>query len=853
MSDAAQADEELVRTTSAEIRERQRERRAVDDDPAAEGDAGGAEDDSVQPDSEPTAPFDDAGPSDDDAPEPAELRSIDDVAARHPPSDPPSDGPPKKTERRGRKKKSQRKGKKENGAAPRGTPIEETGIIADSNIAEFEVQTSEDAVPGIDGTGADRHVISVGPIEPAEDLQFPDLAGSELKQPTNLTDICRIFQIGQGDRACHIRVERKEPKTYQGSQIAGYLGKIRRPIDEAEFRDMAGGGTYELVVHGPDPMGRVNPYSGAIEIKPLTKPVRIQMPGQPHFVDFDEDDSPPGRAPMHQGWDPTERRGRVVPTTSAEASVFKEMSGLVRDHLKDTKEERDKLREQAFSQKGPSVDTGVVEFLRDSARTGIDAVKETGKTTVELLRQQLEDVRKENEAYRNKLDEERRERATSSSNDLNGMASLVQALSPSRDTSGDLQRIYDQHIREMDRAKEHHERAIEALRSAYDDRIRSKDEELRRTQEYYEKRSEEQRREADRREQLLKDDFERRERALKESYDATVARMKEDHLRELDNLKGREEVVRETNKVAWETRIATAEERARVAEQEAQRAREQAEKKADIAGQLEEYSQVAELLGFRKQDGEDTPKDWKERLAQSVGQAMENLPTLFERAGEAFQHRADATRAQTEAMRTAASVQAGRQPPGPQVRRPPGRVIRGQGGAPVNVPARPAGWATDDGIAPRTVGAGTPAEVRPEQKPPPTDEDAVRAQAHTDHERMHGQHPPAFPTPAPSQPVSEQVPAPRSGPGLSPEMAEQVRKGLEQAFTAQEEPADIAQQLLQAWGPTMLSGIVSTISIEQLIEAVSEDPAAASSPLLTRDGLAWFRRVWAESQSLVQK
>lgn len=864
----------FVRTSSAEIRARQAERGGENDTPPDDTPPPPEPSDEVSgepqqdPESDASESLEqaDEGVTGDAGADDAKYRSIDDVARRHAadngaPPEPPQQQRPKRKARGGKKKRSSRKrGTSAEPAPP--TPVEETGVYARSSVPTVQVRTAMDEVPYEGDPSRDPGVVSVGPIEPAEDEQFPDMSGSEVRQPANLTDICRLYRLGRGDGDCFLRVERKKPPSYQGTPVSGYIGKIRRPIDEAEFRDMAGGGLYELVVHGPNPRGDINPYTGTVEIKPLTKPIRIEMPGRPHFVNFDDDDEAAGRQNDMQGWDPMERRGRTVPATSADAQMYSTSVKMIQDTVNKTAQEKEKLQEKLDQLSNrPPVEPHLVDAFRETSREQVSAVRESAKTTVDMLREQVAARDQKIDRLESKLDELTQSKQGESAREYDGVARLVSALNPTRDTSGDVQRIYDQHTREVDRIREQHDRAMQQLRDSYDDRMRSKDEELRRAAEHYDKREQQLRDEAVRRERELKEEQQRRERDLKEHYDSIIARQKDDHIRELEQLKRQEELVRETHKVSYETRIANAEERARLAHEEAERAREQAEKKGNLPEMIEEYGSVAEILGYKKGAGEDAaPQDWKEWLAKSVGNAFENLPTILERVGDTMQSRAQMMQSQTEAMRVAA---ASRALPAPQQRpaqRPQRGTIRGQGGVPATV-QRPTGWATEDGVPSRHVPAPAP-DMRPDQKPPPTEDELRRAEAERQHQAVHGGggEPPGAGAATQAPPTPHVPPETRMAPSngqalgasLPPGAADQMRQGFEMAFNQGTEPAEVARDLREAWGDPMLQNILGSVTVDQLVETLSQDPKAATSPLLTREGTAWFRQVWAEGERLLQ-
>ncbi len=863
----------LVRTSSAEIRARQAAAvvddeeeppatprtasREVEGEPAVQASEGPDDPDDGQPETteeaEPAAETasdsePDAEPDPDGEPAQQSLSSLDDVAKKH------AGG--KKV--RSKKKRTRRKPRREEREDPPATPIEQTGMLEPTSV---RVRTTEDAVPNEETPTSDPSMVAVGPIEPEEGEQFPDLSGSAMRQPANLSDICRLYRIGQDDAACYLEVQRKEPKSIHGQPSRGYIGKIRRPMSEAEFKDMAGGGAFELTVYGPDPRGTRNPWTGAPEKKRLTKPIRLEIAGTPQIVDFDEDDIlAPGRKAddMHSGWSPMERR-RPGPVTSAEASVASSNANLISDLVKASMKNEAELRKEVKEASGrPGTDPAIIDAFKESSKDSIEAVRQTAHATQRLYEQRLNERDREIEEMRQELKAMRDRPAESG---LDGVAKVLAAIKPPENASSDINRVYEQHRDEVRRIIEGHREEVRNLRASYDDKLKSKDEELRRLEEHQRARESDLRESADRRERDLKEEFERRERALKESHSAEIERLRADHTRELENVRRQEELMRQTTQTSWENKVAMAEERARLAEQRAEEERNRAEEKADFATQLSELQQNAELLGLRKGGDDNPPQDWKERLSQAVGNAFENLPDLVQQIGSTIDKRRQMVATEAEAMRTAAAARA--LPQQRPQQRPGARNIRGAGGQRVAVqrPARPTGWTTEEAVPGRQA-APTEPELRPEQRPPPTEEDRLRQEAERAHHEQQqrlateGAAPRAEQAVQPSGPPPQQSPPLPSNGGarhtaIPPGMVQSFRVPLEQAFTQGASPEEVADGLRQTFGPEQLQTVLRTVSVEDLITALSEDPSGASSPLLSRDGTTWFRQVWDAGARMV--
>jgi Skp family chaperone for outer membrane proteins len=773
------------------------------------------------------------------------------VAARDDGVAPPPERPPQRYVRRAPKPRPE--------ALPP-TPIEEAGISLEPDPPApdangVRIYTAQDEVPADESDPLKRDGVTYESIEPEEGMQFPDQSGALRRPPANLTDICREYRIGPGDVDCYIRVERKEPKVWQGVAAVGYLGCIREPIAEGDFRDLVGGGKYELVVYGPDPRGVVSPFSGTVEIKPLTKPIVVHHPGRPRFMDFDRyfgrrEEAEDERNDVMIGYE-----GRRVglgrgDATSADAKIHADSLNFARSELDAKRVENEKLRAEV--NRDPAT-PAVVKAIENSARAGVEAVEKTSTASMAMLERQLQDRDKQIDELRRELRDlatHARTQPPSDKSAWDAFASLSSAALQSRGSdpaaaaelarqhAAEMTRQHDAHQREMDRVLGAHSRELETLRSRSEQMLTTKDAELDRMRSQYEQRERDIRTEFERREASVRDESRRREDDLDKRQRERLETLVDGHKRELESLKRQEELIRETHKTTYETRLAAADERIRTAKEEAERARKEAEDKDDLAGQLEKLSTQAELMGYSK-GSENEPQTWQERLVDVLGQGIQNLPGVFDSASRTFAARQEAIQASVQAMRLAREQQSPRVLPGQQQQRP---------GAPPPG-ARPPGpppaarrfWATEDGVPFQSAARPTEAEVRPEQRPEPVG-GAAAPQAP----------PPASAAAAPPP----MPPPPRAAPPgpvvIPPAMLLQIRTMLEDNYNQGTLPADFAQAMYQEIGPDQLGQLIRSMSPEILLNALSDDPAGAASVLLTREGRQWFKSVWSIGLSLVE-
>ncbi len=788
---------------------------------------------------------------------------------------------------------------------PPSAPPPTNGQGAPEDLADepppTRVYTAQDEVPAEEPDPYDRDGVTYEAIEPAEGMQFPDQSGhaSGLRPPANLTDVCRDYGVGRSEDHCYIRVERTKPSVWQGVQAAGYLGKIVEPLTEGKFKHLVGGGTYELVVYGPDPRGTKNTFSGARDIKALTKVFKAHHPGRPKFIDLDEyfvdpvDDD--RRDSMHSGWDPMEsrRRGpRGGEVTSADAAIHRDSLSFASKELEAKRDEVRELRDRPSA--ADATTPAVVAAVRDAAQAGLDAATTTAGNTRKMLERQLTDKERQLEDIRVEMRELRtavQSKPPTDDSAWNAFGNLANAAfqgRPNGESSGEMTRLHDQHQSEMERVTAAHQREIESMRTRSDELGRVHAAELERIRTQQSERERDQRAEFDRREAAVKEDLTRREASAKEEHDRRVQHLRDDHDRELKATQRQEELIRETNKTSLETRIAAAEDRERLAKDEASRARDDAETKEDFFGQMEKFHSQAEVMGFTKTGEENPPKNWQERLAASLNQAIENAPAIFDSATKTFVARSEATQSAVQAMR-AAQQQHPRTLPRPQQPQQP----------PPGAPGGPKRrfWASEEGVPPQTAvrPEEASAEVRPDQQPPPVPGTAqtaaqqanpqqpagapqpgvdgqpqarpdqqpppVQAQAHSD--VLPGAPPPpntdVIPpgppqpprdgtAPAALQPVAAAPPA-----GFTPQMIEQLRQMLEVNLGQGVPPDEFAKGLYDQLGPAQLRAIITGMTADSVLTALSEDPQGADSPLLSREGRGWFRAVWVAGAALVSQ
>jgi hypothetical protein len=685
-----------------------------------------------------------------------------------------------------------------------------------------------------------RESMTMGEIEPSEGEVFPDTSGRG--PPKNLTDICATYPLGDGSH--YIRVERLKPTVFFNMPCAGVLGEIHEQMSEAEFRRKYGGGVYELIVYGPDPRGRTNPQTDEPIIKTLTKPVKLTVPGKPNPATIT------GRGDSRSDEVETglfsQRRFRDggLPPTSAEASMHRDGISFAQTLVTEERKKNDELEREQRAR------------AEREARQVVEAVRETSGALQKRLEHEIETERAARREAEKKL-EEQAKRPTDTQNAWGAMKDVAQALAPRGSSENELTRIYDSHRNEVNRLTDSHRIALDDARRTADERVKTFQDQLenerRRAAEHerdlrdsLERKEKDLREENDKRMREVNDRHEREMREMDQRRRDEVERLRADHERELKAAERQSDLLRQTDKTSLESRMATMKDRLELMKDELDRARSEAAEKPNLTEQLQEAETTAKLLGFEKKD-DSAPRDWKERIAESVGTALQNLPEVIKAVGDNQTKKAQA-QAQAERERDRAAQQQDKRLPQRQGPPPPGqapqrRVIGGAGGP---IPAqRHQQWATED-IGP----AGYPSAPEGAQS---VQAGAARGSVEP------GARPPAAaaPAPAPAAAPAEPVPAHEAEPAeveaapqaqaAAAQQLEQLKVWVELEISRQADPSDFAKRLVDQVGADAAYQMTEKVKVDDILNALAGDPKSALSPILRREGQAFFRKAWSEA------
>jgi len=719
--------------------------------------------------------------------------------------------------------------------------------LGDEDDEEGSSHSAMDEIPPTEIDPRMRTNSTLGVVQPSDN---EDLVG--WKQPRNLRDVYARYSIGDGQH--FIRVERVDPKVYQGIPCAGFLGEIREPMAEAQFSSFYGGRTYSMQVYGPDPKGRRDAASGLPVIKSKTEPFRYTVPLFPPNLAMLPGTSPSkGESTTMMPFAPG-FPNQHMPATPADAAMHKTNIDFMGTLLRARDEENKELRRRAEQvQAAPNKD--VLEIVNDAGKTALLQANAAAEKREQALQEQIALIRSEKDSLAAKvekfLEEQRNAPRESPVQQALDFVKSAQGQG-GKGTEEEITRLKTSHMEELNRLREGHRDAIVELRARQDEELKRQRERLddatkfgRESLEQCEKRARE--RETQLQAQMVDQRREERERtdaavkAVTDRYEDRMKDLKDAHARELRSLTENHTTRADVTKGVLEAQIAANKERVAHLESELEDAKEEAEKSRDPVQVLKKSEALAEAMGFTKKDDNAPTTAW-ERFAATAGMGFAKaLETANEWVPRAMQ-----ARAQGPAL-----------PPGAGQ---PRALPPGQGGPPqqqqqrqvVRQPSRRAvSWATQGSVPIAGQQPIMPPDAPPVQAsipPAPMQPPAPVGDASTA---------PSMPPPVPQQemqpPAPQQQPEPQmQQPNGQQEQQQQVveaalafRTEVERAINAGFPAEDFATRFIEQF-PNESLGLIQSQRPENFFELVRTMPGGADSVILRRDGKKWVDKLWQQ-------
>lgn len=806
--------------------------------------------------------------------------------------------------------------------------------------ARTQLHGHTNPVPPTESDPAKREKPTMGPVSFTA-AAAPDLSDPKAK-PRSLEDLMGTFPVGDGQY--FIRVNRRGPKTWSGYHCAGVQRPIRTSMTMGQFVREYGGGEYTLTVYGPPKRGGIpDPESGRIRPKALTGDVPLTVPyaapygGPPNpEASINPEDELTEDEWMQQEdeqmrYGPAFRPIGTRPTTPADAKIHEaDLLAHEREQERIERLARERAEQSASlpSQIAPLLDTvqsssaRMLEMMTERQREETERVRaereEERQRRIELEKERTrreEEDRKErkraSDEERQKLEEERQRLASkpSAAEELANatqamMSPVIAALTRKGDGEGKseaealrlhIAQMQDANKSELQRIHEAHQSEMRREREAHEAALRREQERAQDIAERAEKRSAEAEERADRRIREVQERAERDVRQAKEDGDKRVAdaeRIWKDRLE--DERRNHERELRSLN-TSFDTRVSTeksiADNARMMLQGEVERERsekvryqQEATEKGDIVAQVQKVTAVAESLGMKPAGESETPGDWKSQLLQVGVNLAQNLPEIVQNAGDAV---AKAKNPHVQVIQQPGMYAAPALPPAPGMSAP-------------MMPAAPGAFATEDGVdfegTPGTSEAYYPgaAATRPGMVPPQAQAEPIAPAPD-----MMGQ---SVPPPEPAQPIAAQMPpgppiapapaappaamppppqnvplppaapapqrrtaapapqpAPAAAPAPQPAAAsvvpdEQIlalRPVFEDAFNQRISADQFAEDLIAESGADLVRQIVAVLTPEAITAALTKSPEGARSPLVRREGQQWLKAIFVSVRKRV--
>lgn len=665
-----------------------------------------------------------------------------------------------------------------------------------------------------------------------------------VREPRALEDLYQLFP-GLGSGAYCLRVERKQPQTYGGRRIAGWLRPdVYQRITMEEFHQRYGGGTYDVSVRGPAPGGQIE--SGDQVSMVTLKTIKLEVQGAPRMFGAEEETT------MDNNNHPQVAMKRIEQETTVLQHVLAEKERL-----------QNKLESQ--SRGSSALEPSMFDVLSREAARQTEQVKALADQNLALLRQEVE-VKNGQLIERDKLIEElRRElyRATTET------AQRVKAEEERR--LAELKELHREQSAMM--AREHSEKLSkmnDEHRKALDETTRRHLEERQRAEIAAQQERERLREEFDRRERQLKSDAETRERNLKEMYERQLTDRERQFERELKQANDQRDRDVQMIRMNEESKLTTKEhsfqvneaslknELSRLRDELAARNREVETLKRQvykpIPEAIAEAHQLAALTGMVAKDDLPEPADegefdWKKALFTMGKSVVEQIPNIAERME------------QVRAHNQAAQAQVRQQQRHPQAAMqhvpPPGYV-----------PAAPPAWgeagppdpASDFGLPP----ADGPIVAPPPPPPPPKPkQQRTGLGANVSMPRkaappLAGQEPTGETMAArESDPAPQVVQAPQHQPAQPPaqpvhaptlEISEaqllEFFGHVEDAINMATDPKQFAQLVIAQAGREQAKALAHQVDPDNFIAVAERMRGTKGTPISTRNGRQFVHEVW---------
>lgn len=711
--------------------------------------------------------------------------------------------------------------------------------------------TASDEIPAEDPNPASRDAATLGPIVPLRDDSDEEL--------TTFADLMNEYGRAIASGNAYIYVNRKSPAVYDGVRIKGVQRSIREQITMQDFMENYGFGDYELIVYGPSQRGgfKYDPITGHAVYRKLTKPILVTVPHGyiPNLDAVSEGEEQEmlgarGQGPVSL---PMARRSTNADAKIHETELTFDERARQREEEKEErrkKEEQDRLREEK------QVQNSLARELTASHKQQMEQLSISHESQMNMMRDSLAKTQEELKLLRERPNRSEGEVLANSLSAIlpavtqNGSLNTEQVQQIERAAAADRERSIESHRQEIQRMQQSLQAETERATRSIDEERRRADERVTEAQRRAEDRVREFRdqsdtrvREVEQRSEKISNetrtDCDRRMADMQRNFDSRMQDVDRAHQQELrsktDAHETRIEALRSAHQVEMGTKDA---ELTRVREELSQ-ARTEAGK--SLSDRINEFSETAEGLGYSKDSGDDTPKDWKAMLADTGGQVVQRLPEILDAVQNTIRAR---------------QPQAGAFAPSRQLPPP----VQGREGS--IAAERTMAFATEDG--PQydfSEGGDSPTPIYPNEAPSGPSRRPVPIDGSSRPQQTPG--PPMPSEPAEPPPAAYKAPPPQTQAIVAQEASASPNPPTEaqpqdqqvtdsqiveysQLFTAAFDqgasPEEYSAAMLNQFGAPMVTEVVKGLSPERILHVLQQHQP--ENALLRRDGQQFLRQVW---------
>ena len=610
-------------------------------------------------------------------------------------------------------------------------------------------------------------------VNPAEFLD--DLHDGKVR---NFDDIFARFPIG--DDEFEIYVERKHPRRYRNTLIAGIQRPIQQRMNHKEFAEIYGSGSYLLTVYGPTPSGRLDDH-GRPKRRPFTKPVKVDIP-DPY------NDNPPNpemavvATPDIEDDDMLSRgNGRRIMggATDADAHIreveLRHQESSEERRLRMQEEQRD--REDRKREEDRQRETDLASRILDSKDQELD-----------MLRQEIREMR--NAPSREETQ-------------ISGVAQLLAAVRPEASTSEvnrltqDLSDERRRNSDEMNRMRDMHQNELNRVIREKDDLIRVE------------------RERADARIREANELSRQRELDLRANLDRRIDDERRQHDRDLNSLRESQSMMHASGENSFKVQLEVRQTEVNRLAQDVARLQIEldAERRRTIAERVNEFAGAAEALGFSKDEG-GGDRNWKDMLADAALGFVQHAPNLVSalRGGTPMQSMLPR---QSQMMLPPSGGVQGYAPQHAFATEDSNVDFSGQGGPPIYPGQDPLAGIVD------LHGREVPHSVQPTMVPQPS----------------------GAPGPGDDEEDEEEEEPSEGGIQLEDSQILEFSGMFREALSKGASPEEFSQGIVQQLG-AMSGSIVRDLPLSRVIRVLEKAPTGDSDPLVRREGKQFLTKVW---------